>query len=324
MRKLALACVTILAAAACGTDPMSGGDDDGMGSGSGSGSGSDLEQPARGLQLKSPEITIPAGKEQTWCWYFKTPNTDLLSIKRWVSKMTPGSHHMIVYFTSSLQQPEGTVSQENCGVGGGSLNVPSWIFAAQTIDSDMALPTDDGNGQPLGMDVPPGQAGFIQMHYLNSTDDDLKVHVTVNGEAHDAGVVATKTAAYVTFNGSLDIPAGAMNDIETKSCDVPANTKMWLMSTHAHKQAIKTEVRDGTDVVFSSTDWEHPGVKSWMTTPFYTFASGKLTYECTYDNPTNRTITTGDSAQTDEMCMATGYYFPATKPRICYNEYLLP
>jgi len=193
---------------------MSGGDDDGMGSGSGSGSGSgtDLEQPARGFQLKSPEITIPAGKEQTWCWYFKTPNTEAFSIKRWVSKMTPGSHHMIVYFTSSLQQPEGTVSQENCGVGGGSLNVPSWIFAAQTIDSDMALPTDDGNGQPLGMDVPPGQAGFIQMHYLNSTDDDLRVHVTVNGEAHDAGVVATKTAAYVTFNGSLDIPAGAMND----------------------------------------------------------------------------------------------------------------
>jgi hypothetical protein len=100
------------------------------------------------------------------------------------------------------------------------------------------------------------------------------------------------------------------------------------MSTHAHKQAVHTEVRDGmptsTNVVFASDEWEHPGAKAWMTSPFYTFASGKLTYECTYNNPTNRTITTGDSAQTDEMCMATGYYFPATKATICYNNFIVP
>ena len=72
-------------------------------------------------------------------------------------------------------------------------------------------------------------------------------------------------------------------------------------------------------MVFASDDWEHPGAQAWMTTPFYTFASGKLTYECTYDNPTNRTIIhTVTAPQTDEMCMASGYFFPATKPTICY------
>ena len=30
------------------------------------------------------------------------------------------------------------------------------------------------------------------------------------------------------------------------------------------------------------------------------------------------------SAQTDEMCMATGYYFPATKATICYGNNILP
>ena len=165
--SLTLGSVALLALlAACGTDPAIGGDDDdGMGSGSGSGSGSgmDPEPPARGFQMKSPEITIKAGQEITYCWYFKTPNTEAYTIKRWDSHMTGGSHHMIVFFTNSLSQPEGTVSASNCGFGGGT-NVGQWIYAAQNEDADLPLPSDDGNGQPVGMDVKPAQPGFIQMH----------------------------------------------------------------------------------------------------------------------------------------------------------------
>ncbi len=330
MRKLGLVFAIVLAA--CGTEPM--GDDDGMGSGSGSGSGSgdDLMPPARGFQLVSPEITINAGQEITYCWYFKTPNTELLSIKHWVSKMTGGSHHMIMFFTPQLGMPEGTVSSSQCGAGGATTNIPSWIYAAQNTDADMALPADDGTGKPLGMDVAPGQAGYIQMHYYNTTDEAIKAHVTINAEAHDAGVTATKTAAYVTFNGSISIPE-AMNGVPgtataTNTCPIPSTSKVWLMSTHAHKQAVHTEVRDGdpssTNIVFQSNDWEHPGAKAWMTSPFYTFTSGKLTYECEYVNPNTYPIKTGDSAATDEMCMASGYIFPANKATICFNNFIVP
>ncbi len=331
MRKLSVVFATVLVAA-CGTDPMTGGGDDDMGGGDDG--GDELMPPARGFQVISPDIEIPAGEfgERTFCYYFKTPNTEAFSIKRWVSKMAPGSHHMILYFTSTMVQPEGTVTEQGCGGVGGGTNVPSWIYAAQTIDSDMALPADDGNGNPLGMDVPPGQPAFIQMHYYNATDLPIKAHVTVNAEAHDAGVNATKTAAYVTFNGQISIPAAKGGvpgtATATQTCNIPATSKVWLMSTHAHKQAIHTEVRDGmpasTNVVFSSNDWEHPGVKTWMANPFYTFASGKITYECKYSNPGPDPIMTGDSAKTDEMCMATGYIFPATKATICYNSFTLP
>ena len=327
--SLALAFVTVLAAA-CGTEPM--GDDDGMGSGSGSGSGSgtgELPVPEQGFQIKSPKITIQPGQEITYCWYFKTPNTSAETVKRWVSRMTEGSHHLILYFTPTLAQPEGTVSASECGVAGAGIgSIPSWIYAAQTTDADMPMPTDDGNGTPVGMDVAAGQAAFLQMHYLNTSDDPLEVTVTVNAETYDPGTVTTKTAAYVTFNGNISIPPMSTDVKATNTCDIPPTSKVWLMSTHAHKQAIHTEVRNGmpasTDVVFASDDWEHPGAQAWMTSPFYTFDTGKLTYECTYNNPTNRTITTGDSAATDEMCMASGYIFPATKATICYNSFIVP
>jgi hypothetical protein len=100
------------------------------------------------------------------------------------------------------------------------------------------------------------------------------------------------------------------------------------MSTHAHKQAVKTRVLDGTAEVFTSTDWEHPGASMFMTpAQFYTFESGQLTYECTYDNTgsnKNVTVKSGSSAEFDEMCMASGYFFPALRAKFCLRDSVLP
>lgn len=333
MRKsfgLCFAFVSLMACGTDGTDPM-GGDD-----GSGSGSGSDIDPPARGFQIQSADITIDPGQEITYCYYFRTPNTEPMAIHKWQSVMTPGSHHMIMFTTSTDLMPPGTFSASNCGFGGsGSLSSrPVWTYAAQTAQNEITLPADDGEGKPLAQVIQPNTAGFFQMHYLNATDAAIQVHVTLNAEALEANAAYTSTAAYITYNAGLSIqptqttggvPTVANGGIAAKTCSTPANTKFWLMSTHAHKQAVKTEVRNGmpasTNVAFTSENWEHPGAQTWMAAPFYTFsdASGpnKLTYECTYVNNTSRTITSGDSAQTDEMCMATGYMFPATAPTFC-------
>ena len=319
--SIGFAFVLVTALAAC-----KGGD-----TGTGGGGGDDttmpdaavLQPPTRGFQIVSPEITITAGQEITYCYYFKTPNTDLMVIKKWESHMEPGSHHMILFTTPTEVQPAGTISSTTCGIGGSSAqNIPAWMYGAQTADATLALPADDGAGKPLGQEIPPGTPAYIQMHYVNSQDVDIKVHVTVNAEAYDVGAAYTKTAPYITFNPNITIGPGATGVVISQTCSTPANTKFWEMSTHSHKQSVKTEVKAGTDSVFSSVDWEHPGAKFWMNTPFYTFPTNQLTYSCTYNNTgTNaaRTIHTGDSAVTDEMCMATGYYFPATKSLICYG-----
>jgi hypothetical protein len=316
--------LTAALGAACTSSSMMGDDDDGGGGGGGGGSG-DLMPPARGFQIVSPEITIMPGQEITYCYYFKTPNTEAFTIKRWASHMTDGSHHLILFFTPTLGQPEGTISANSCSLtGGGATNLPAWIYSAQVADSDMPLPADDGNGKPVGMDVAPGQPAFLQLHYVNQGDEPLVVQAKINAEAYEAGVQTTKTFAYVTYNGDIDIPPSTNGYTETMSCNIPSTSNVWLMSTHSHKLSVKTEVRDGSSVVFTSDSWEHPGAEKWMSAPFYKFASGKLTYECTYNNPENRMVYDGDSAQTEEMCMASGYVFPASKATICYNSFVLP
>lgn len=284
------------------------------------------DPPARGFQVTSPDVTIMPGKEITYCYYFHTPNTEKMVIKKWSSVMTPGSHHMIMYATANDEMPPGTLSTAACG-GFGGANAPRWTYSAQTPTNEFALPANDGTGLPLGQEIAPGTPAYFQMHYLNATDAPLHAHVILNAEAYAAGVPYTKTEAYVTYNASINIPPHAVGDVESMTCNVPVNVKFWLVSTHAHQQAVKTTVKDGmpasTQAVFTSIDWEHPGAATWMTSPFYSFSTNKLTYECTYNNTgpnATMTVVSGPSAVTNEMCMATGYYFPATKPLLCINN----
>jgi hypothetical protein len=286
--------------------------------------GGDITPPTRGFQIVSPDIDIAAHQEITYCYYFRTPNTEPMAVHKWVSKMTPGSHHLIMFTTGTQdKKAPGTIDTANCGFTGGGLNLPNWTYSAQTPDAELELPTDDGAGKPLAIDIPANTAGFVQMHYFNPSDEPIKAHITINAEALDATAPYTKTAAFVTYNASITIDRGATNFPVAQTCTTPPNVKFWLMSTHAHKQAIKTEVLDGNattgTAVFTSNNWEHPGAQAWMTSPFYAFESGQVTYRCTYNNPSTEVIHDGDSAASDEMCMASGYYFPGSKGLICYD-----
>jgi hypothetical protein len=332
-------CLAVLAAA-CGTDKATTGDDDGIpGGGSqdpGGGSqdpggGTMLPPPARGFQIVSPPVTIAAGQEITYCYYFKTSNTAALPIQSWKSHMSPGSHHMILYFTKTEEQPAGTVTATNCGGGGGGLNAPVWTYASQVEDQEFTLPGNDGTGLPLAQNVLAGQPAYIQMHYLNATDHAISAHVELNASAYPEGVAVRGAAPYITYNTNINL--GATQGSTTTAmgtCTISPTVKFFTISTHVHKQGVHTYVKDGSSMVFESTDWEHPGDRTWDASPFFSFSSGQLYYQCDYLNAsgTKDPIVDGPSAATNEMCMAVGYYFDpastAAKARYCLDSFTVP
>jgi hypothetical protein len=286
------------------------------------GSSTDATPAARGFQVVTPDVTLAPGQELTSCYYFHTPNSEPMAIKKWSSSMTVGAHDLVLYTTASDIMPPGTVSDVGCGafVGG---NLPSWTYAANSPTAALALPADDGSGKPLGLVVAAATPAFVQVHYVNSTSGSLTAHATISADALDAGVAYTRTAAYLATAATISIPPGATSHVESRTCGVPAGARFWALSTRAHKHAVQTLVEDGTagagTVLLTSTDWEHPAVKTWGA-PFYTFATDKLTYQCTYDNPGISTITSGASDATDEACMAIGYFFPATRSLLCVDN----
>jgi len=320
MRTSTIFLASILALVGCQkSDNNGGGTDAGNGSGSGSGSGTD---PGAAFTIQSTDTVINAGQEVTYCYYFHTPNTANVVVNKWVSDMTPGSHHMI-FFTGGPDHADGLDTSNSCGIGTSVNSISKWVFASQTAHLEEDLPGDDGTGKPLAQIIAPNTLGAFQMHYLNATDGPLTVHVKLSAYALADNVPYTETDAYITYNQDISIPPGSTGTDATATCPTPPGVKFWTMSTHSHKQSVETKVMDGSSMVVDSTDWEHPTVTSWNTMPFFTYASNSVTWNCHYKNdgetapPDNSatTIKAGPSAQTNEMCMATGYFFPATGPK---------
>ncbi len=267
--------------------------------------------PGSSFRITTPDIPIVRGEEETWCYYTTIPTTEALGVKRWSSTMTPGSHHLILYF-GDTGKPDGTLDQDCGGLTGGS-GIPYWAYSAQTATAEAVMPAE------IGMTVPAGQKVYVQMHYLNTTDETISAHVVIDGETYAAGETYTPAAAYITYNTQINIPAMSTGSAGG-TCAVPSDAKFFTMSTHTHKRATLTRVTDGSDMVFESDDWEHPGARLWTDNPFFSFASGSLTYRCEYNNTSNTAVGEGQSAATDEMCMAVGYFFPATGPKFCINS----
>jgi len=282
-------------ATACGG---SGGDDATAG---------DAAVATSAFHLETPALEIQPGQETTYCYYTSIPTTQTLGVKRWSSTMTPGSHHVTLFFADDSSRPDGTVDQD-CGAG-----VPYWVYAAQTPSAEMVMP--DG----IGMTVPAGQKIYIQLHYANATDQVIRASARIDADAYDPAETYLPAAAYVTYRAGFSVPARSTASTGGR-CAVPPDATFFALTTHTHKLGIHTTVRDGADMIFESTDWEHPGIREWKAQPFFRFSSGHLSYACDYDNPRDVAVREGPSAAANEMCMAIGYYTPATKPTFCFND----
>ncbi|HUJ63254.1 MAG TPA: hypothetical protein VLX92_32370 [Kofleriaceae bacterium] len=324
MRHSIALVLVIAAVAACGKSSKTpgGDDDDGMPDASGP-----LGTPA--FSIVTPDITLTPGEEVTYCYYFHTTNTTDIAVNKWTSLMNVGSHHLILFLGGDAHA-DGLDTTNSCGLGtGGSIqNSPVWVYASQVVGSEqeLDLPADDGNGKPLAEKIPANSEAALQMHYLNSSDNTETAHDELAAYALPSGAAYTETDAYITYNQDINIPANATNVTVTASCPVPSGVKFWEMSTHSHKQSVTTTVSDGSSAIVQSSDWEHPTVQIWGTTPFYTFTNSNLTWSCNYNNNApppyepngtsnaDTTVVAGPSAATNEMCMAVGYFFPATGP----------
>ncbi len=278
--------------------------------------GTDASAPVEqvAFSIQSSDLTINPGDEVTKCFYFHTPNTAQVNVNKWVSDMTPGSHHMIWFTNFGSQPADGTI--DDCSFSN-AFPIPTYV--SQIEHQEVDFPTDEA-GVPLAQKVLPNTAGFFQMHYLNSTDSALTVHVTLDAYALEDGKPFTRTDLFFTYNNDIAIPPHATGYTVSATCPTKPDqiaemqgARFWQMTTHSHKQTVQAHIRDGANMVLETDDWEHPTTESWKAPDFFTFSSGQMTWDCTYDNTgsnADTTVTSGQSAKTNEMCMGGGYYFP--------------
>jgi hypothetical protein len=310
--------------------------------GSGSSSGgttTTLAPPAAGtgLQIVTPDynasdpnaknMIVQPGQEIFLCYYVTLPNSQV-EVGSFQSLMSAGSsHHFIVFQQGgqgafSLPQANGTIV--SCPFGTGQ-----WIYATSTPGEVVSMSMPSGVGYPF----PASTQIVLNMHFINAGSTVLYPKVTLN--INYATNVQYQAAAMVSFNTKISVPPGTATNPGTQTvsgtCTAPVGSKFFIMSTHTHKHAtaaIVDYIHNGTttEIVHTGatttypvdqesgtgTDWEHPGVGQWTAPNFLTTTAGdSFKYSCTYQNTDATTVTVGETAASNEMCMSIGYYFPA-------------
>jgi hypothetical protein len=278
-----------------------------------------------GFTMQTPSVPVAAGEELITCYYFHATNAGTLGLRRISSTGGAGLVSLVLYATVDAgglpadRQPPGTLSPFECGFAQSNNTTAQRVYSAHAASETLAIPADDGAGQALAIEVAAGQPLFVQMHFLNTTDQPIASGMALTALGYPAGVPYVKTATYITYNGNLSLPPMSTSTA-SDNCAVPAGARFWWFSTETHKLATNATLSNGATMLVSSTDWQAPAISTFGPPAFYAFGAGeRLTYACTYFNTNNFTVHSGESSN-DEVCMGLSYYFPADRARFCFNN----
>ena len=292
-----------------GSNPMPS---HGCGQGTSCTPGSDLAAPASadGFQfvLKSGMVNIAPNTEAYYCYYKTIPGNAAIQVGAFQSWMSTGaSHHFITYQSTGGSMADGSLMQ--CpGVAG------KWVYATSVSGQVIELKMPDG----VGLSMSSGTQLIMNMHFVNPNTTAISPVVKLN--VLYAKNVQYQAGTMVSFNAGIDVPAataaGPGQQTVRGTCTAPVGSKFFAITSHTHKHATETLVNyvsgGKTENVVDTTDWESPDVGLFYAPSFLTVKQGdSFTYSCAYTNTSSSPVLVGETAASNEMCMAIGYYFPA-------------
>ncbi|MGH7437682.1 MAG: hypothetical protein ACRENE_18545, partial [Polyangiaceae bacterium] len=315
-----------------GATPMCG--DAGSGAGAGGinwGTQVPCSDVGKPVTLSVAPFQVPAGGEVFLCQVFPNPyggvNTDILSM-HWV--MSKGSHHFFLFNMTSLEaavEPaQGTLG--NCA--GAGLEFHPFPFLSQQPDWTVNFPTDS-SGAPMGYPLVGQNLLMINIHYLNTGSTSITANVSIDITPAKPNVVKTHVGTLFLNQTGISVPASATTAAPyeaTKTWNgdgsLAANYTLFTSWSHMHQWATKFTTTTGGKTIYTETNWDspnifihspnmpEPGTATGTQSLIPMTNTQSITWDCTYTNDTGATLTFGDSANKNVMCIYLGQYYPAS------------
>jgi hypothetical protein len=239
---------------------------------------------------------IPPGGETFRCQNFQNPYSRDVAILSSEAFMTVGSHHMFLFIEpDSVESPLTECS---------GLSFGTYLHLAQRSESIITYPPGVGR-------ILPGTNGLqIMVHYLNSSTETIHAQVAVTIHATEPEKVAIHASQIFANTLGISLPPMEKSTIK-HSCGVPKDINLFTAASHMHSHGTYYTARtsDG-QLLYETKDWAEP--EPWTFTPPRLLKAGStIDVTCQYDNETNETLSFGESAATNEMCIFVGGYYPA-------------
>jgi hypothetical protein len=310
MRKLA--CLTVLLAACSNSGNGGGGGGGGGNDDGGAGGGSDAFIPTDGpgVMMMDDKVIITmatfpvgAGEEVFKCQTFANPfNGADAEIAEFESHMTTGSHHMLMLYQNNAT--DGAL--QDCS----GLTFGPMAYGAQQPDTVLTYPAGIAT-------LIKGTQGFnIVSHYLNASANPITAEVQIIMHKATPGSVTDHAGVYFLNNiSALYPPVGGIPPMTQKTISATYTTQIPMNLlfgvAHMHSRSINLTATYGASntMLYTTDSWDN-APQTAFTPPVQLPAGSKITWSCTIDNTTMNTLTFGESAGTNEMCIFDGQYYP--------------
>jgi hypothetical protein len=253
-------------------------------------------QPGETVTIQMGSFEIAPGGEVYKCQNFANPFGADVEIGMFESHMTKGSHHLLLFYTDE-------------GTGDGPLTDCSGLEFGPTPYSTQ-LP-DDTSAFPEGVAMAiPGKQGLrLQSHYLNVTAEPLTVNVEVTFHLVDPAAVTDHAGVMFIVQPDIEIPPSSTQDV-TYDCTIPIDMFIMKAASHMHKHGTKFVATVQGAPLYETDTWDEPK-PALFDPPMPLQAGAPLHFACTFVNPSPDTLTFGESAESDEMCILGMTYYPA-------------
>lgn len=266
-----------------------------------------------GVQMKITPFDIQPKFERELFVRQMVGNTQPIYVNRYEIKMRTGSHHFVAYdFRNKaslpnlndirdLRNPDNSLNLATAF----SMSNHVYLAGSQAQYQDYTFP------EGMALLLPAGSSLDLNSHYVNKTDAVTKGEAQINLYTVEKAKVTRVVQTLDMGNTSLNIPANKRTTL-TKSFTSDKPIKVLTLTSHMHKLGekfvikIKGGSRDG-EVVYTSTDWEHPDIVTFKT-PISLQKGEGLVSEITYNNTSDKTVYFGLSSE-DEMGIIFGYYY---------------
>jgi hypothetical protein len=250
------------------------------------------------VTLTMDSFTVPAGGEVYKCQDFANPfGGQQVDITTYQLAMNPGSHHMILFYSSGAS--DGPVL--DCPMGG--LQTGPFTFGAQSQKVTQTYP------EGVGATIPAGMGFMLNAHYVNPGSTPIQSAVQVTMFVAAPGSVTQHAGVLQYIQTSISIPATGQPVTSTASCAQMQDMNLLWTSSHMHRGATNFVATSGATMLFQTGQWSDPPMHVFSP-PLPLKAGADITWSCTYVNDTGSPLAFGPSALTNVMCNFGATFYP--------------
>jgi hypothetical protein len=270
------------------------------------------------VTLTADPFTVDVGAEVYKCQTFPNPfgqDVDLIYLD---GTMSAGSHHFFLFnmdpTTVALRLETPPTPLKDC-LGAG-IEFHPFPYLSQQPHWIVNFPQPN-MGYPLAAQ----NSLMINVHYLNATTAPIQASVKITIMAAKPGVVTTHIGTIFLNNTLFSVAPTPISSpvAETKtwtppSGALPATYNIFTSWSHMHRTSIDFQASANGAMFYEEKNWDSPPL--FVHNPAMPMSgSTPITWTCSYYNDTGSTLTFGDSAKTNVMCIYMGQYYPVVDPK---------